>query len=377
MRSFKGFCINNRRIKSLLFSRGLFLSLAATILLPFPVSAETTWVEIDEVVYGARPDERGPIGGGEGYRDIITSGDYTVVNAEALLDALSNAKEGETIFIPGETEIDLTTLIYIDRIVLEVPAGVTLAGNRGFEGSKGALLVSDTLRTPVMIRAEGPGVRVTGLRIQGPNPKRRMDHHRRSFGPDGGGHEYYYKFPVQVGISTAHDSLRVDNCDISGFGHAGIFLRGGEYHHVHHNFIHHCQYHGLGYGVVLDVAAALIEYNLFDSNRHSIAGTGKSGCSYIARHNVELGIASSHCFDMHGGSDRGDGTRIAGTWIEIYNNTFRAPQTPVVIRGIPEIKCEVYNNWFPRHSSPGEAVQAWSNTTVYDNAYGLEPDEAF
>jgi hypothetical protein len=51
--------------------------------------------------------------------------------------------------------------------VLEVPEGVTLAGDRGHNGSKGALLSSDALKTPVLIRAAGPNVRITGLHIRG------------------------------------------------------------------------------------------------------------------------------------------------------------------------------------------------------------------
>ena len=243
---------------------------------------------------------------------------------------------------------------------------------RGNGGSLGAILTSDALKTPVMIRALGPNVRVTGLRIRGPNPKRYLDHHRRSFGPGGGGRKYYYKFPTSNGIVAEHENLEVDNCEISAFGHAGIYLRSGVGHHIHHNYIHHCQYNGLGYGVSHDQASSLIEYNLFDWNRHSIAGTGRPGCSYVARNNIELGTSLSHCFDMHGGRDRRDGTDIAGTRIEIYNNTFRAPTTAVVIRGVPQDVCEVHHNWFVTHPSPDKAVRASAGTRVYDNVYGEE-----
>ncbi len=126
------------------------------------------------------------------------------------------------------------------------------------------------------------------------------------------------------------------------------------------------------YGVCLNVASALIERNLFDFNRHSIAG-GKSGCGYEARHNVELGTSLSHCFDMHGGHGRKDGTDIAGTKILIHHNTFRAPKTPVVIRGVLQDICKVYGNWFQRHISPKEADLASEKTEVYDNAYGILP----
>ena len=335
-----------------------------------------TWVEIDNAVYGAKADKRGPIGGGAGYTKVVTRGDYTVKDLDALLAALSKAKAGQTVFIPGETIIDLTARVYIDQLVLEVPKGVTLAGDRGNGGSKGALLTSDALKTPIVIRPSGPDVRITGLRIQGPNPKRYLDHHRRAFTRGGAGHKYYYKFPTSAGIRTEHPRLEVDNCEISAFSHAGIYLVKGEGHHIHHNFIHHCQYNGLGYGVCHNTAASLIEQNLFNWNRHSIAGTGRPGGSYIARHNVELGVSLSHCFDMHGGRDRKDGTDIAGTSIEIYNNTFGAPQTPIVIRGIPEEKCDVHHNRFLKHRNAAQAVRASKKTKVHNNVYGDKPKPA-
>jgi len=351
--------------------------LLSLFVLPHSATAEEpTWLEIDRVVYGAKPDERGPIGGGDGYANVVSGGDCSVKDLDALLRALSEARAGQVVFIPGESEIDLTTRIYIEQLVLEVPGGVTLAGDRGHNGSKGALLTSDALKTPVMIRPRGPNVRVTGLRIRGPNTKRYLEHHRRSFGPGGDGHAYYYKFPTQDGISTVHGQLEVDNCDISGFGHAGIYLTNGEGHRIHHNFIHHCQYNGLGYGVSHNTASSVIEYNLFNFNRHSIAGTGRPGCNYVARNNVELGTSLSHCFDMHGGRDRKDGTDIAGTSIEICNNTFRAPQTPVVIRGVPQEKCDVHHNWFLKHGAPESAVRSSAGTNVCENVYGSAPKAA-
>ncbi|MBN2295088.1 MAG: right-handed parallel beta-helix repeat-containing protein [Pirellulales bacterium] len=348
----------------------------ACILPCLTLADEPTWLEIDGIVYGAKPDGQGPIGGGVGYKNMVTKGDYTVKDLDGLLSAVKKAKSGQVIFIPGELELDLTALIYIEKYVVDLPGGVTLAGDRGQNGSKGALLLSDALNMSTMIRATGPNVRITGLRIRGPNTRRRLHHHRRAFGPKGDKHKYYYKFPVQDGIFTTHDNLEVDNCEISGWGHAGICLRNGLGHHIHHNFIHHCQHNGLGYGISHNTSSSLIEFNLFDWNRHSIAGTGRPGCIYIARNNVELGASLSHCFDMHGGRDREDGTDIAGTSIDIYNNTFRAPQTPVVIRGVPQKKCDVHRNWFVRHDRAEKAVGGKEKTNVFDNAYGLKPGTA-
>ncbi len=337
------------------------------------LAQEQTWVEVDATLYGAKPDQRGMIGGAKGYTNVITQGDYNVRDLDALMAALAQARAGEVVFIMGHGEVDLTARIYIEQLVLKVPAGVTLAGNRGHEGSLGPILRSDALKTAIMIQASGPNVRITGLRIQGPNPKRYLDHHSRAFGPGGQGHAYFYRLPTSDGIKTEYGHLHVDNCDISGFAHAGIYLATGSGHHIHHCSIHHCQYNGLGYGICHNTASSLIEYNQFNWNRHSIAGTGRPGCSYVARHNIELGESLSHCFDMHGGRDRKDGTDIAGSSIEIYRNTFRAAQTPVVIRGVPEEFCDVHHNWFVRHSQATQAVRASAKTRVHDNVYGRQP----
>jgi hypothetical protein len=337
-------------------------------------AADLTSVRVNGTSYGAEPDHLGPIGGGPGYSRILTTGDFLPKDLDQLLDALAGARAGQVIFIPGDIEIDCTARIYIEDLVLKIPTGVTLAGNRGHNGSPGALICSDALKTPAFIRAAGPDVRITGLRIRGPNPKRYLDHHRRSFA-EGRGHEYYYRFPTSDGIKTEFPGLEIDNCEISAFSAAGVGLEKGDRHHIHHSFIHHCQYAGLGYGICHNQASSLIERNLFDFNRHSIAGSGVPGCSYEARHNVEMGTSLKHCFDMHGGADRKDGTHIAGTRILIHHNTFRAETTPVAIRGVPEEACKVYANWFLRHSKPRDAVFASEKTELQENAYGSDPPQ--
>ena len=99
--------------------RHTILPAVLTVLSCLPCSSlvedPPTWTEIDGIVYGAKPDERGPIGGGEGYASIVTKGDFTANDLDSLLDALSKAKAGQVVFIPGETEIDLTARIYIEQ----------------------------------------------------------------------------------------------------------------------------------------------------------------------------------------------------------------------------------------------------------------------
>ncbi len=328
-----------------------------------------TWIEIEGEVCGAQPDARGPIGGGQGYVNRVPPPEDAIATLDDLLEAFDNARSGDVVFVDGRAEIDCTQRVYIEKLVLEIPEGVTLASDRGAGGTKGGMILSETFETKPLIRAMGPGVRVTGLRIGGPNPKPCFENHNRSF-REGRGHEYYYKFPTSSGIMTEHPGLEVDNCELGGWSSAAVSLSNGTDHHVHHNYIHHNPYNGLGYGVSHSTASSLIEYNLFDHNRHSIAGSGKPPSGYEARHNVEIRNSVSHCFDMHGGRDRKDGTTVAGTWMKVHHNTFRCPKTAVVIRGTPEEQAEIHHNWF--YQKPDDlSVRSDGNTVVTNNAYGM------
>lgn len=329
---------------------------------------EVTFLERDGRRFGAEPDELGPIGGGDGYTGGLAGGDHVATTLDELIAALAAAEPGDVVFVPGDAAIDCTARVLVDGLVLELPGGVTLASDRGRDGSPGALLFSDHLATRPLIRVTGPDARISGLRLRGPDPERRLDHHRRSF-RERRGSDYYYKFPISDGIETAADRLEVDGCELAGWSHAAVFLKAGTGHHVHHSFLHHNQYQGLGYGICHDVAVSLIERNLFDWNRHSIAGTGRPGSGYEARHNVERGTSLSHCFDMHGGRDRGDGTDVAGTFLTVERNTFLCPRTALVVRGEPEEEARVQGNWFV-HATPREAVRGQERTRLGANLYG-------
>lgn len=350
--------------------------------------AGPTWIERGGVLFGARAGPEGPIGGGEGYERLVTRGDLIARTSAELLDALARAREGLVVFLPGDAAFNVTDRVFLDRLVIRVPAGVTLAGDRGYRGSPGALLYSEAFQTIPLIEALGPGVRITGLRLRGPDPDRRLDFHYRVFGTEQGRYEdpnqAYYRFPNSEGISTRGFPIEVDNCEISGWSHAGIALYGGKGHRLHHCFIHHCQRMGLGYGICHDRdAEALIEFNLFQDNKHHIAGSGMKGSGYQARHNVVLPYTESHAhpitgepygqdhlFDMHGGRDRSDGTDVAGGRLRISNNTFFPTYVAVCIRGIPEQAAEIHHNWFA-HPDPGPStVISDGRTVVSDNLYG-------
>lgn len=344
-----------------------------------------TWVKKNAQIFGAKPDYNGPIGGGAGYKKIIIKGQHNVKDLDELLAALKSIKKGEIIFIDGRAEIDCTDVVFTEGFQIKIPAYVTLASDRGYNGSEGAIIRSENFATNPLINVLGPNVCITGLRIIGPDPKTRLEHHNRAYNPRRGDSKaqsgYYYLFPNSTGIITNYGSLEVDNCELSGWSHAAIYLRGGDRHHIHHNYIHHNQRNGLGYGVCLGYGknvSVLMEFNLFDYNRHSIAGTGALGNSYEARNNIELGYSLSHNFDMHGGKDRRDGTDIAGERILIHHNTFMNPKVrPIAIRGIPRGKAEIYNNWFAQEKPGLNVILPWpigekDRIRFFDNLFGKE-----
>lgn len=373
------------------------------------VESNETWIESAGEVYGAKPDARGPIGGGAGYVDVCEKGDFTVNDLASLLDAAARAKEGQTIFVDPAAEIDFTEEAFLKKgACLTLQSGVTLASARGRFGSQGALLYSDAHQT-TLIRALGPDVRITGLRLRGPDGKRRLAFHHRVFeevpAPAIGRSEAYYLLPNSDGIVCEFDRLRVDNCEVSHWSHGGVYLVRGKGHRVQHSFIHHIQRMGLGYGVCHNFdSESLIEYCLFQDGKHHIAGTGSPGQCYEAAHNIVLPYTESHVFngkvygqdhlfDVHGGEDRRDGTNIAGKNFLIHHNTFMSEYLAVCIRGEPGETVDVYHNWFyaPQPSiraditdqsklyqspAPSECVVmavSSKKTRVFKNAYGRRP----
>ena len=287
------------------------------------------------------------IGGGEGYSDIKTTGDYIVKTKEELLDALSKAKAGEVVFIPDGVEIDMTGTSSV-----AIPGGVTLAGTRGHNGSLGARLFTKQRGGTGYVTA-GNEARVTGLRFEGPFAGTDKIAENATF------------------LATGHWRTEIDNCEIYNWNIQGVYTHlGASQVQVHHNYIHHCQRSGYGYGVVVYSSDVYIIANKFDYSRHHVAAGGRPGCSYEAAWNLIMENCTSSQLDMHGGRDRGDNTDIAGDWIKIHHNTFLGPKREVGIRGTPSQGAEIHHNWF--FSPPEKAVYSVANTRVYKNVWGPE-----
>jgi hypothetical protein len=303
------------------FSFKSIFILICIIALLVPVSAEV----LTASQFGAASNPTGnPIGGGKGYSDIKTSGDYTVTTAAQLSAALASATPGQVIYIPETANIDLTGIY---GTATRIPARVTLASNRGYNGSAGGRIFQNRLpgdptsdQASSMLYINGNNVRITGLRIEGPDKTSAA------------------VSPGKAGIFVLnYGGLVIDNCEISGWVRAirvdctnstlraeGLLTPeiGSSIANIHHNYIHHNQADGLGYGTILVNGSVLLKGNVYAHNRHSVATTGYAGQGYEASYNivVENNAANDAVFDSHGKPASGD---TSGTLFRIHHNTIR------------------------------------------------------
>lgn len=355
--------------------------------------------------YGAlaNPEVR-PLGGGEGYGNIVPRPATVVRTADELRAALLAAAQAKSsaIYVDDDAEIDLSYCAKTPRpndcrflveptliesrsrptegcgdYSLVVPANTTLASGRGRGGSRGARLFSRTFAACPLLDVKGAGVRITGLRIHGPDSSIENDDPIHCGGE-------------ATGIGVSGDgplrwATEIDNDELSSWPAAGVQISGIQGVRVHHNVIQFnrrrennntCGPHnyGLGYGVEIDVGSVTIEANVFDHNRHDIASGGLPGAYYTAIYNLVLDGAVEQSFDVHGGKDRQDCTNIAGTAFVIHHNTFLQAHKPAVrIRGIPMTGAWIYKNE-TRHDDQGKAfsqVNSHGNFTVEDNTLGV------
>lgn len=296
-----------------------------------------------------------PLGGGEGYSKLINESTVKVNNKENLITALRNSEKGDIIYIDDSAEIDLSDGGY----PLILKEGVTLASGRGKTLNDGTVSKGALLKVNVsganLIRAAENNARVTGLRI------------------DGSDYEVgksSYEKEVTCGINSKHYNIEVDNNEIMGWTWNGVYCGDG---YIHHNFIHDNTRTGLGYGVLVHKSnhGTLIEGNIFNRNRHSIASAGKSEMKYEARYNLVLEQTKSHAFDMHG---QNNGT-LGGDWIKIHHNTYHmGTEAFFLLRGKPSQGFYAEYNWF-YNNMPNKALTqasycAEGNIFIGNNKYG-------
>ena len=324
--------------------------------------------------YGAGANPTGDsIGGGIGYSKIILNGDIVVDNVTELLAAFNNAQAGDVIYVAPGASIDLSGVVNV-----EIPDGITLAGNRGHNGAAGPLLFSTSTPFENAIFYVQNNVRITGLRFKGPD-----DNY-----PD---INYAVRAESKVlCFAVEGENVEVENCEISNFSRGGVevYPRGKNVH------VHHCYLHDIhSYPVITlnkSEPPVIIEANKIHWIWHATAGSGAPGTGYEARYNLIVRepvpdswkpYDGSFAIDMHDYLQvyQERGHRIAGDELKVHHNTFvnnAGSDNSVLtsndadVRGVPRVLAEFHHNIF-LNSDPAQAIDhLGGNVWVYENLYG-------
>jgi FG-GAP-like repeat/Right handed beta helix region/FG-GAP repeat len=278
--------------------------------------------------------------------------------------------DNAAVYVQNHVELDLSY-----KQDIPVHAGVTIMGGRTRQ-ERGPRIFTRTFPSQLFqiggFGVPGGNVRISGLRIEG-----------AEMGVADS------DTPGSTGISVrSWINVEIDNNEIYGWRGSGVEVLDDDSRidrrnpmavRIHNNFIHHNQ-HQLkdGYGVAVGNGAyALIEKNVFDWNRHAIAGDGSYLSGYLAHRNLVLehgGLTlwvgtwvHTHMFDMHGLDDCGFGDRNcgpAGEYMDIRYNTFLYDAGHAFrLRGTPALWADVRDNVF-KHAS------LWGVSTPYETITG-------
>jgi hypothetical protein len=237
---------------------------------------------------------------------------------------------------------------------LPLKSGVQLVGERGPLGSRPMLFTDAKLAAgfppayALFLIQDANDVRVEGLHFRGPKPV--SEHTKQT--------EYVHAIRVVENFEnqTGRRLLIADNefdlwpgagVQVDG-NHANLHLSEWEkpensgWKHperldaalvsIERNYMHHNVMQNGGYGVsVSGGAVATVEGNVFDTNRHAVASSGRAYAGYAARFNYVLqgGVMQdkywNQHFDVHGSGQGGYGG-YAGEHFEIALNTIRGAQ---------------------------------------------------
>ena len=323
-------------------------------------------------------ERAGPVGGGFGYNSIVTRemADETISNWQELKTALVTAgnNPGYTIYIDENNEIDLTNESYTGGYFARIPDHTTLASNRGQNHSSGALIFTGNDYPDLdYIFSTGDNVRISGIRFEGPDKTFELTVSNCSGSSNN-----------LSAIKTSGKDIEIDNCDFFGWTTVAIwfnYTKGVQSDipngYVHHNLIHRNSQCGLGYGITSSGPTnPRIENNIFDFNKHSIAGAGNNeNQNYSAKYNLVLKNVrqGEYPFEIHGQYEQSiydpTGTSVyAGNIILIEKNSFLSSRA-VYLKGVPYTADSITNNFFI--TSRCESVtQGRRSETPYLDSFG-------
>lgn len=367
-------------------------------------------IVVSETRFGVYGEKRASTRVEVGYPPRVVIDQSTADPVGVLINVLANSGNAEQTIELCDVDLDLTghsALVIRDNTSL-IASPACARGPRRF-GPR--IFVTDTHRgSAALFEVKGDNVRVSGFRLEGPTS---------GVGSGDDNKEKAILISPTASAEPIH-SIEISNMEIfhwSGVGvqaddNVDVAERGRLFNtnpgavHIKGNFFHHNRHDdGEGYGVnVANGAYALIEQNVFDENRHAIAGgsrnrdgKGLDYSGYTARDNLILSGGGLHCrgpfnvicwhtqqIDMHGdgnswysGHNWECGT--AGETIIIERNAILYNKGPAInIRGNPADKAVVDGNVF-KHNRDDAIEQhgycGWGDNI--SNPIDIRPNNVF
>ncbi|MFC7044836.1 hypothetical protein ACFQH6_04830 [Halobacteriaceae archaeon GCM10025711] len=258
----------------------------------------------------------------------FTQDDATVVveTRPAFLDALGRADDGDVVYVADGATVDLTA-----ETAIGVPDGVTVASGRDPEAGRQGAAITVSDEEGYLFKVYGEDVTFAGLRLLGPR--------RGYFDPRGA-----YDDHDRTGVYALGDGFEMVNCEASGWPHAAVAAGSrtrATTTEVRDSYLHHNAMQGYGYGATFYNGHHLLERNVFDHNRHAVAGFGYDTCGFEVRENYFGSETVGHVVDMHAlNQNLDDADPVAGGRIDVHHNTFataesihRSPVSAVAIKG--------------------------------------------
>lgn len=269
------------------------------------------------------------LAGGEGYQNIVTENDADTVlgsgaDSDDLTDAIANASNGEVIYVDEGASIN------IEDLQIDIGDGITLASNRGENGSAGATLYQDDHEAYPGFYTDD--CRITGFDFRGPKVGQLS----------GGG---WPGKPIECQGPT-----EIDNCEMYGQERHAIAVEGA---YPDQPYIHHCKFYdnrgdSMGYSIasIREGGIPLIEYCYFENGRHDVTTNGDPQTGFIIRYCHFGPVTHRWPVDTHSAD--------TDTYI-VENTIFEATTQEYGGGGSPVHACQVDghpddnsfdNNWF-------------------------------
>jgi len=236
----------------------------------------------------------------------VTISDDSAASRVAFVSSVM--AKNATVRIAGNVNLNLSNLENIP-----VAAGVQILGDRSVVRTGPRLFTTTVPKVLLKIGDNSDNVRISGIRLAGGQTDDPFSGVGRrdsdgigvyaSRGVEIDHNELYHWRGAAVNV---HDGNNANNSTYLGRLNQDTVEDNTNNVWVHDNYIHHNQHpsaetcidgggHAGGYGVeAADGAYLKIDRNVFDWNRHSIAGDGKSGTGYVARDNLILPNGGVH-----------------------------------------------------------------------------------